>query len=396
MAAMQRMVILVSAIVLLDLATFSAIIPLLPRFTDELGLSKTEAGILVGAYSFAVVALAVPIGHVSDRVGPRTVTIAGTLLMAAATAALALAGSFWVLAASRFAQGAASCAAWSAGLAWLAARAPADRRGATIAWANAAAMTGMVAGPLVGGVLTGRFGVGPTFGAVTGISLVLAAWCLLERPAAIEDDREHRVLRGMKVSVEDRLISLSLLTIALVSVVSSSLQVLLSLELHDLGASRDLIGALFAGAALLGAVAIVASGRGGDRIGRVRLAAMAGGALAIVTLGLVLPLPLAGVAAALLVIGPVQSVLYGVGYPLGADGADRAGVGQGLVLGVINLAWGVGAVIGPVAGASLADRLGNGASYAALAATCVVYATYMMRSDLALRTSAATAPAAGR
>jgi MFS family permease len=98
----------------------------------------------------------------------------------------------------------------------------------------------------------------------------------------------------------------------------------------------------------------------------------------------------------LLVIGPVQSVLYGVGYPLGADGADRAGVGQGLVLGVINLSWGIGAVVGPVAGASLADLLGNRASFTALAVSCIAYAAYMIRSDLALRSSAVPAPAAGR
>ncbi len=388
------MVILVSAIVLLDLATFSAIIPLLPEFREDLGLTRTEAGILVAVYSVAIVALAVPVGHLSDRVGPRTVTIAGTLLMAAATAGLAVADSFALLAASRFAQGAASCAAWSAGLAWLAARAPAERRGETIGWANAAATSGMIAGPLLGGTLATTFGVGPTFAGVTVVCLALAGWCAFERPARTDEPREESVWRGVRVSVGDRLIAISLLTIALVSVVGGALQVLLSLELSDLGASQSTIGLLFAVAASLGAVAIVLAGRTGDRIGRVRLAAVAATALAIATAMLVLPLPLAGVASLLVLAGPVQSVLYGVGYPLGADGADRAGVGHGLVLGVVNLAWGIGAIIGPVAGAALADAAGNAASYATLAAACLASAAYMWRNDGAVTASAA--PAAGR
>jgi MFS family permease len=59
-------------------------------------------------------------------------------------------------------------------------------------------------------------------------------------------------------------------------------------------------------------------------------------------------------------------VLYGVGYPLGADGADRAGLGHGLVLGLINVIWGAGAVVGPVLGAAVATHAGDRAAYALL------------------------------
>jgi MFS family permease len=65
-----------------------------------------------------------------------------------------------------------------------------------------------------------------------------------------------------------------------------------------------------------------------------------------------------------------MAVLYAVGYPLGADGADRAGLGHGVVLGVINLVWGVGAVVGPVAGSALSQAAGDRVSYALLAALC--------------------------
>src|SRR5581483_9916758 len=136
---MRRLVLLLSILLILDLAMFSAIVPLLPRYADSLGLSKPQVGLLVAAYSAAVVTMAVPMGHLADRVGMRRMTVAGSLLMAAATAALALAGSFPILVAARVSQGTAGAIAWSAGLAWLAARAPIERRGTYIGWANAAA-----------------------------------------------------------------------------------------------------------------------------------------------------------------------------------------------------------------------------------------------------------------
>jgi MFS family permease len=84
----------------------------------------------------------------------------------------------------------------------------------------------------------------------------------------------------------------------------------------------------------------------------------------------------------------MQSVLYGVGYPLSADGADRAGLGHGLVLGLVNLIWGVGAVVGPVAGAAVADALGDRAAYAMLVAL-----SFAMGAAVA-RVSSGSAPAA--
>ncbi|MDX6522503.1 MAG: hypothetical protein QOI17_16, partial [Gaiellales bacterium] len=43
-------------------------------------------------------------------------------------------------------------------------------------------------------------------------------------------------------------------------------------------------------------------------------------------------------------------------------------LGHGLVLGLVNLIWGVGAVIGPVAGAAVATHAGDRTAYALLAA----------------------------
>ena len=62
--------------------------------------------------------------------------------MAGATVGLALASSFPELIVARLLQGAADATVWGAGLAWLAARAPVERRGEVVGYAQVAATVG--------------------------------------------------------------------------------------------------------------------------------------------------------------------------------------------------------------------------------------------------------------
>jgi MFS family permease len=308
----------------------------------------------------------VPVGHLADRGGMRAVTVAGSLLMAASTALFALGGTFPLLVLGRVGQGVASAIAWSAGLAWLAARTPSDRRGSSIALANASATVGMIAGPLLGGAVAGAVGVRAAFLGAAGVSLGFAAWGLTEPDARAHDERESSLRPAMRAAAREQWIAVSLGLIALVALVGGTLQVLMPLHLGDEGVSQSALGLLYAVGALLGAITITITGRISDRRGRLPIARIACPLLGLVVAVLLLPLGTVAFAAMLVVIAPVQSVLYGVGYPLGADGADRAGLGHGLVLGLVNLIWGVGAVVGPIAGAAVADALGDRAAYAML------------------------------
>jgi MFS family permease len=184
---------------------------------------------------------------------------------------------------------------------------------------------------------------------------------------------------AVRLALANRLIVYSMLVIGLVSVVGGTLQVLMPLRLSDLGVSQSAIGWLYAAGSILGAVAIYTTGRVGDRVGRLPLArldiVLLAGAIAV----LLLQLGATSCAVMLIVISPLLSILYGVGFPMAADGADRAGLGHGLVLGLINLLWGVGAVIGPVLGGALAGLAGDGVTFAALVVACVASAAAIGR-----------------
>jgi MFS family permease len=378
----RRLTVYVALLVMLDLALFSAIVPLLPQFAERLDLSKLQTGVLLGAYSAAVVVAAVPVGHLADRVGMRTVTIAGSLLMAAATAAFAVGDSYLVLVAARLTQGLASAVAWSAALGWLAGAVPENRRGTEIGYANAAATGGMVAGPILGGAVAGALGIRETFLIVAAVSVLLAVWGAFQPDARPAEDRERSMRPALRAAVSEPLITVSLIVIVLVALVGGTLQVLIPLHLGDAGVSQSTIGWLYAGGAVLGSVSIALTGRAGDRIGRLPVAQIDCVFLMSAVLVLLLPLGSAEFATMLVLIAPILSVLYGVGYPMGADGADRAGLGHGLALGLVNLVWGVGAVVGPVAGGAVAGYAGDRVAYLLLAVLCVGAALVMRSGSL--------------
>jgi DHA1 family solute carrier family 18 vesicular amine transporter 1/2 len=383
----NRLTAYVCGLVAIDLALFTAIVPVLPQISDRLGLSKVESGVLLGSYSLAVVISAVPVGHLADRAGTRAVTVAGSLLMAVATAVFALGHSFPLLVSARVGQGVASAIAWSAGLAWLAARTPPERRGAAISLANASATGGMIAGPLLGGAVAGAIGLRAAFLSAAGVSLALAAWGLTEADARAQSERQSRVRPAVRAAAADPWIAVSLGLILLVALVGGTLQVLMPLHLGDQGVSQSALGWLYAAGAVLGAITITIIGRVSDRRGRLPIARIACPLLGAAVAVLLLPLGTAAFAVMLVAIAPMQSVLYGVGYPLSADGADRAGLGHGLVLGLVNLIWGLGAVVGPVAGAAVADALGDRAAYLML-----VVLSFAMGATVA-RVAARSAPA---
>ncbi len=378
-ARVRRLIALVCVLVVFDLTLWSAIVPLLPHYRHELGLSTLQTAWMLASFSLAVIVVAVPVGHLADRVGARLVTAIGTLLMAGATAGLALASSFPELLVARLLQGAADAAVWGAGLAWVAARAPVERRGEAVGYAQVAATVGVIAGPFVGGVVTTRFGIRPTFLGMTALFVILLGLIALEPDARIEAHRRTSMASALRASWGETLITASVGMILVVAVVGGALQLLVPLHLSSLGVDRSGIGLVYSVGAVLGGGAVVLTARVGDRVGRVPLAAAACAALALLTAAFAIPAGIGVFVGLVIACSAAQSILYAVGYPLSTDGADRAQLGHGVVLGVVNLMWGIGAVVGPLAGSRLADWQGTRASYALLAVICATTAAVFVR-----------------
>ena len=174
---MRRLLLLASAIVFVDTAFYAAITPLLPTYVEELGLSKTSAGLLAAAYPAGTFLGALPGGWFAARAGVRPTTLVGLAIMAVSSVAFAFAGSIAVLDAARFIQGVGGALTWAGALGWLIGDAPRERRGEMIGTAMGAAIVGGLFGPVLGAAAAAA-GPEPVFSSVAVAGARLMAWAL--------------------------------------------------------------------------------------------------------------------------------------------------------------------------------------------------------------------------
>ncbi len=361
---MRRLFALVAAVVLVDTMFYAAITPLLPHYVDELGLSKSAAGILTACYGAGTLIGSLPGGWLASRLGARSTVVVGLALMSTASLVFAFSDDIVTLDGARFLQGVGGAFSWAGGLAWLLALSPRDRRGELIGSAVAAAIAGVLLGPLIGGAATVA-GPEPVFAAVCAIGVALAAWAV-STPDAPPPPR--RPLDAVVRTMTSRPVVTGFWLVSLPALFSGVLGVLAPLRLDELGASGVAIGAIFLAAAAIEGFASRLFGGLSDRRGR--MAPIRVGLLVSLLAALVLPLPDAvlALAAAIVVAVVGMAFFWAPAMALLSDAADATGLDQGFAFGVVNLAWAGGEVVGASGGAALADARSDALPYLVVAA----------------------------
>jgi MFS family permease len=364
----RRLVALVSAVVLVETVFFSALAPLLPHYSTEFGLSKTEAGMLTALYAAGGLAGALPAGLLAARVGVRPTVLLGLAVMAMTSAVFGLADEVWLLYAARFGQGVGSAIAWTGALAWLVSAAPRERRGEFIGVALGAAIFGALVGPAVGGAAV-LFGTAAAFSGVALVAVLLGAWTLTmpSPPPGIRQPVSALAgaLRHRQVAVGFWLVSLAAILLGVISVLAP-------LRLDELGWGSLGISAAFFISAGIEAVLSPVLGRWSDRSGR--LAPVRVGLFASIATSVAIPWVDGRWSLIALVVA--AAVAYGVfwvpGTALLSDGIDTAGVEQGLGVALLNFAWGPGNVVGAAASGALAGAVGDAGVYLGAAVLCLL------------------------
>jgi predicted MFS family arabinose efflux permease len=366
-------------VVFLDALLMFAIVPLLPEYARDLHLSKTQAGVAVGAYSGAVLFGSPVVGHWSPRIGARRLTIFGVALLALATLALADVTTFLGLFAVRVGQGLSSAVSWTAGMAWLSEASPPGERGRVLGLAMSCASVGTLVGPVVGGALGSAYGVKVPFVVLGAVAAGLTAACLAAPPApeAAEATPARTLVRTVRRS---RLVLAALVVMTLVATVSGTLDTLVPLRMGEAGYSAIAITAALTAAGVLATACNYGVGHLFDRVGGVRIAIVSMLATAVLV-----AVPVAFTAAAVaiavfLASTPPIAGQYAVAFPLCAAGADREGLPHSSVFGLLNLAWGFGFLVGPAAGAAIAEASSDRVTYAILVGITVVVAGAVRRS----------------
>ncbi len=375
---MRRLLILVSALVLVDAMLYSALTPLLPRFAHELHLSKAATGALVAAYAAGALIGGLPGGRAAARLGPRRAVLVGLTLMGLSGVGFAFADGFAALVIARLIQGIGSAFTWAGAFAWLMNSTPQGQRGEVIGRAMSAAVVGELLGPIVG-VAAGALGRATVF---TGLS-VLAVILALVTVRIDTDSTAEAVEVSLKSALTARRFTSGLAVLAVASMLVGVLSVLAPLHLAASGWGAAAIGATFLLGAGFEASAGPTIGRLSDMRGATTLARVALIASVPVSLALATSASPA-IYAPLVVLAAVSyGGLFTPAFSLVSEGAESAGLAQGMAFGLLNAAWAIGAMVGPAAAGAIAGATGDAVPFV-LAAAGSAAALVLLRPSVGL------------
>ena len=384
----------VASIYLLLYATevaWLAMVPLAPRYKEQLGLSPVETGAVLAAAGFAMLAVALPIGLLADRIGARRLTLAGGGVLVASHVWQGAADGYAELLAARTLFGVGMGIVWTAGLAVLSTvpdgRLRSFALGGTITTAGAASVTG----PVAAGYLGDEVGLGAPFLAIAGLTAVATVALAASGRSAPVPRPQHAPLRHSLVQgAYEHYIVAAVLLMVMLGLVNGSINLLVPLELRENGLGAGEIGLAFSVSSAVFVAATIAVTRAAGRGRGLGLAGVAAGTYAIL-LGVPF-LTTATIALLVFVVvrGPAWATISTLPYPLGAIGAERAGVGYGTVVGVLNVAWGGSNALGPLLAGALAGVGGSRLGLVPAICVCLAAAVWL-RGAAARRSSEALA-----
>jgi MFS transporter, DHA1 family, solute carrier family 18 (vesicular amine transporter), member 1/2 len=346
----RRAALVVVALALfIDTFLYYLLVPLLPAFARAFHLSQIGVGILFGGYAVSLLAATFPMGQLADRIGRKAPMLWGLLGLGASTLLFAFAQHFWLLVLARILQGLSATATWTAGMALLADHFPAESRGRAMGTVFAFANLGVLVGPPVSGYLSQHFGPRAPF--LLGVALVLLdaaarAFLIKELPGSRGYELDFRSLLG------NRTVRVFAGAMALGAGMWALLESVLPLHFDRvMKLSASQIGLFFGAAALAHMSTSPLMGGLSDRIGRKR----------VLIIGLVLALFLIPLPALFHRVSAVIVVMMGLGVtasfimspvsPAMADAVDKMGSAQyGTVFALINFAYALGTMVGPLAG----------------------------------------------
>lgn len=359
----------------ITLLGFSAYLPFIPYFVQDLGVRDYARATAWMAFFDSGSALAMMVfapiwGTLADRYGRKLMLVRATAAGAALAFLMGLARSPLQLIILRILQG-AFCGTVSAANTLVATETPEESLGQWLGIMQTTQFVGQAAGPLMGGLLADLLG----YRAVFPISSALMVIALLSIALLVREQSMPRAARRgrLRLTLSRRSLAevatgntmVLLLALACNSFAIAVLSPVLSLYIKSLSAGSahlgTLAGSIIAVSALTSSISALFLGRLGDRYGRKRvlLSCVIGAAL------IYAPQALATNAMQLLVLRAIQGVFMGGIIPTGnallaqSTPHDR----RGTVFGLATSAGAGGRALGPILGAAVANTWGMASTF---------------------------------
>lgn len=343
---------------LLDSASTSLIVPLLPLYAAEATASPTFLGLLFALPPLFHAMFSTPMGYLADRLGRKPFMITGMGISGLAVVGLATTLDPATLLALRAVDGLGSAMRSAPTTAYVGDVADGDERAQALGAYRSAGMLAMAVGPVVGG---GLATVGPlalpfqVLGAGTVLGAVALLW-LPPAPRGVDAELSLPTPGALRRTITPAIAVVGLSGFLAALGTAALNPVFAPLLRTTVDASPGYVGLAWGLLGLGVAVFVPVGGTLADESGRVRTLVAGKGLWALVMVGLavatlpIVPLALVflgGIASGLM--GPAQGVLR---YEIAPEGRESTLVGAFGALGA------AGAVVGPVAGGWAADAVG--------------------------------------
>ena len=157
---------------------FGGVVPALALYARSFGVSQASVGLAVSVYGLARFLVALPAGRLADGLGRRATLAAGGVVTLAGNLVCAYAPTFALFLVGRFVAGAGAALVLNGSQIVLADITTRARRGRTMAMYQSTFLVASSLGPLPGGLLADRLGLGAPFLAygLSGAVVSVLAW----------------------------------------------------------------------------------------------------------------------------------------------------------------------------------------------------------------------------
>lgn len=350
------------------------LLPMVPIYLREIGLSYTGVSVVLAALGFGAVLGGLPVGGLAGRLGPERVFVGAAVSSALTAALLGVSTAVLALVAFRMLYGVGAVGMRISSQMLVNAGVPVVLRGRGMALLGGGVRVAFFIGPLIGGVLADTVGFEATFvvcGLTTLVGLVPFVAVRRQTGGSAGFARSGVPLRDLVRALRRHGVVLALAGTgaALVMTAREGRNAVVPLIGDDLGLSATAVGALVAigtGADLL---LFPVAGWLMDRFGRLFAIVPA---FSLMALGL-LVLGLTGTVAGAVVAG----VVIGIGNGMSAGtmltlGGDLAPPEPGPFLAALGVSQDLGIMIGPIVVGRLADSVGLASSAVVLAVVLMV------------------------
>jgi len=229
------------------LVSLSMLLPFLPLYVQQLGVTSTSAVVQWSGVAFGVTflgtAVTAPIwGQLADRYGRKPMLIRAAVGMAVVMSTIGLAHNVYELVALRFAAGLVGGYA-SAAIVMIGTQAPKERSGWALGVLSTGVLAGNLVGPLVGGFLPNLIGIRGAFFAAGGMISVAAILTitLVREDFSKPPTHESKAVKTAVAAQRQNYATMAalLVTAMMVLLANMSIEPIITVYIGQLGVSHD-------------------------------------------------------------------------------------------------------------------------------------------------------------